>query len=163
MNTYRNVIYSDNAIWAHNIFNGKESILVMRNLSPENVLKCIKTMFIKSAEHDSTICLRRTYMEDMNKCDNRKDIVAHVLTSVSSLQFTYSHTDSNGVKKYSLTKASSRIPKIEICVEAVLLDEIKFLDRLDLIAPDEFPDDIIVGKKTMLTGNTYTIDISKKG
>lgn len=167
MNSIYNVIYSSGEIWAQipypvDVGGWMGRIMVMRNFKESDSRQklafdmLLNTTYKNAA--DKTVCIRKVYLDDMKACTSRKDIVANVLTSVSNLDFEYSHTSTEGTLMFKITDPTKT--PMEICCEnsAGLMEKIKSLRTLDLIPPTEFPSNVDEISKLMIDQNNYMID-----
>ena len=167
MNGIYNVIYSSGEIWAQvpypvDVGGCMGRIMVMRNFREGDGRQklafdmLLNTTYKNAA--DKRACIRKVYLDDMKACTSRKDIVANVLTSVSNLDFEYSHVNGAGISMFKIT-VPTKTP-MEICCEnsTGLMEKIKSLPTLDLIPPNEFPDNVDEISKLMIDQNNYMID-----
>lgn len=167
MNSIYNVIYSSGEIWAQvpypaDVGDQMGRIMVMRNFKESDDRQklafdmLLNTTYKNAA--DKRVCIRKVYLDDMKACTSRKDIVANVLTSVSNLDFEYSHVNNAGILMFKITDPTKK--PMEICCEnsAGLIKKIKSLPTLDLIPPTEFPNNAGEINKLMIDQNNYMID-----
>lgn len=172
MSSIYNVIYSNGEIWAQipypvDVGGWMGRIMVMRNFKEGDGRQklafdmLLNTTYKNAA--DKRVCIRKVYLDDMKACTSRKNIVANVLTSVPNLEFEYSHTSTAGTLMFKIVDPTKT--PMEICCENSigLIEKIKRLPTLDLIPPDEFPDNIGEISKIMIDQNNYMIDFLIKG